>query len=150
MKSICGANCEECNLFKNSKCKGCKETNGCPFGKKCWIAKYIEVGGKDSFESIKKELINEFNSLNIDGMSNVDELYPLHGTFVNLEYQLPNGKKVKFLKDNKIYLGNQIGCQFNVDEIKKCFGLVASMDFLLVCEYGEDGTNPELLIYKKR
>ena len=54
MESICGANCEECVLFKNSKCKGCKETNGCPFGKKCWIAKYIEVGGKDNFEQLKK------------------------------------------------------------------------------------------------
>ena len=54
MESICGANCEECNLFKNSKCQGCKETKGCPFGKKCWIAKYIEIGGKHSFEYIKK------------------------------------------------------------------------------------------------
>ena len=41
MIAICGANCEECLLFKERKCKGCKETNGCPFGKKCWIAKYI-------------------------------------------------------------------------------------------------------------
>ena len=78
MESICGANCSECELFKNSKCKGCKETNCCPFGKKCWIAKYIEIGGKDSFEAIKKELINEFNSLNIEGMPKLEELYPLH------------------------------------------------------------------------
>ena len=54
MKSICDANCEKCDLYKNKNCKGCKETNGCPFGKKCWRAKYIEVGGKDGFESIKK------------------------------------------------------------------------------------------------
>lgn len=149
MEAICGINCDECKLY-NKDCKGCKNTNGCPFGKKCWIARYISLGGIDSFKELKKELINEFNSLNIDGMSNIDELYPLHGTFVNMEYQLPNGKKVKILKDNEIYLGNQIECQFNDDEVKKCFGLVANMNFLLVCEYGEDGINPELLLYKKR
>ena len=54
MESLCGANCEECSIYKNNKCKGCKETNGCPFGTKCWIAKYIEVGGKDSFDALKR------------------------------------------------------------------------------------------------
>ena len=54
MESICGANCEECVLFKNSKCKGCKETNGCPFGKQCWIHKYITSGGIDNLNQLKK------------------------------------------------------------------------------------------------
>ena len=141
MRTICGANCEDCELF-NKKCKGCN--------KKCWIAKYIEIGDKSNFKELKKELINEFNSLNIDGMSKIDELYPLHGSFVNLEYELPNGKKVKLLNDNEVYLGNQVECEFNDGEIKRCYGMVANMNFLLVCEYGENGSNPELIIYKKR
>ena len=148
MKGICGANCDECKF--NKTCKGCIKTKGCPFGKKCFIANYIEIGGQDNYELFKKELIKEFNSLNIDGMSKIDELYPLNGTFVNLEYNLPNGKKVKFLDDNEIYLGNQVECEFNDNEIKKCFGLVANMNFLLVCEYDENGENPQLLIYKSR
>ncbi len=149
MEAICGANCEECELF-NKKCKGCKNTNGCPFGKKCWIANYIEIGNKDSFKELKNILIDEFNSLKIDGMPKINELYPLHGSFINLEYQLPNGKKVKFLNDDESYLGNQVECDFNNDEIKKCYGLVANMNFLLVCEYGENGTNPEIVIFKRR
>ena len=56
MKAICGANCDECNLY-NNKCKGCKETNGCPFGNKCFIANYIEIGGLNNYESLKKKLI---------------------------------------------------------------------------------------------
>ena len=32
----------------------------------------------------------------------------------------------------------------------RCFGVVANMEFLLVCTYGEYGANPELLVYKKR
>ena len=32
----------------------------------------------------------------------------------------------------------------------RCFGLVANMDFLLVCTYEENGENPELVLYKKR
>ena len=148
MEGICGANCDECEL--NKTCKGCKKTKGCPFGKKCFIANYIEIGGKDSFSELKKELIKDFNSLSIAGMPKIDELYPLNGAFVNLEYSLPNGKKVKFLDDNEIYLGNQVECIFNDDEIKKCYGLVANMSFILVCEYEEDGKNPQLLIYKSR
>ena len=150
MEGICGANCTECELLKNGKCQGCKNTNGCPFGKKCWIAKYIEIGGQDSLEEMKKELIEEFNSLNIVGMPKLQDLYPLNGAFINEEYPLPNGKKVKFLEDNEIYLGNQLECEFNDENIKKCFGLVANMSFLLVCEYEENGKNPEILYFKKR
>ena len=149
MKGICGTNCEECELF-NNKCKGCKNTNGCPFGKKCFIANYIDIGGIDSFNELKKILINEFNSLDIDGMPKIDELYPLNGSFVNMEYKLPNGNKVKYLNDEEIYLGNQVECIFNDNDQKICFGLVANMNFLLVCEYGEGGINPEIIIYKKR
>lgn len=28
MKSICGANCENCGYGKDNNCKGCKNTNG--------------------------------------------------------------------------------------------------------------------------
>ena len=150
MKSICGADCSKCELFKSSKCEGCIKTNGCPFGKKCFIANYIEVGGKENFTILKKQLIDEFNLLNIEGMKRVSDLYPLNGAFVNLEYLLPNGIKVKFLHDDEIYLGNQIESEFNDDKIKRYFGIVANMSFLLVCEYGEDGSNSEILLYKKR
>ena len=150
MESICKANCDECDLFKNKKCLGCKETKGCPFGKKCWIAKYIEMGGFDNYNLLKKDLIKEINTLNIEGMPKIDELYPLHGEFVNLEYRLPNNNKVKFLNDLEAYLGNQVECEFNSNEYKRCFGILANMDFIMISEYGIDGTNPELIIYKKR
>ena len=150
MESICGVKCDECKLFNDKKCKGCRNTEGCPFGKKCFIAKYIEIGGMDSYNKFKQELIKEFNSLKIDGMKKVEDLYPLNGSFINEEYPLPNKTKIKFLDDNEIYLGNQIECEFNDNEIKKCFGLVGNMNFILVCEYEEGGKNQEILIYKKR
>lgn len=150
MEALCGANCDECDLFKNNKCLGCRHTKGCPFGKKCWIAKYIEVGGDSSFLELKKEIINDLNSLKIEGMPKIDNLFPLHGEFVNLEYPLPNGKNISFLNNDEIYLGNQVECIFNNDEEKKCFGIISNMSFLLVCEYGELGSNPEIIIYKRR
>ena len=150
MKAICDANCNECELLKSNKCKGCKNTNGCPFGKKCWIAKYIEIDEKDNFETLNKQLIEEFNSLKIDGMPKIKKLYPLRGALVNLEYPMPNGKKVKLLNDEEAYLGTQVECELNDSELKRCFGLLANMNFLLVCEYGENGDNPEIITYKKR
>ena len=83
-------------------------------------------------------------------MPKIEELYPLHGEFVNMEYPLHSGNNTKFLNDNEVYLGNQVECIFNDDDNKKCFGILANMSFLLVCEYGENGSNPEIVVYKKR
>ena len=150
MESICGANCNNCEYGKNNNCKGCTKTNGCPFDKQCFIAKYILTGGIASYEQFKKELINEINSLNIEGMPKIDNLNPLNGSFVNLNYPLPNGREAQFLDDSEMYLGNQVESQFNDGEILRCFGVLANMSFILVCEYGPNGENPELIVYKKR
>lgn len=146
-KSICGANCAQCPSVKT--CKGCAETSGCPYGKQCFIAKYVLTGGIDAYDAFKKTLIDEINALNIAGMERVTCLYPLVGNFVNLEYPLPCGDTVRFLKDDEIYLGAQIKNLFD-DEGKTCYGVIARESFILVCEYGENGANPEIVIYKRR
>lgn len=109
--------------------------------------RYSELDGEEKFDEFKTKLIDEFNALNIDGMPRVESLNALVGSYVNLEYRLPNGKTVKYLDDNATYLGNELECEFGSD---RCFGIVANMDFLLVCTYEENGQNPELVIYKKR
>ena len=113
-----------------------------------FFEKYKELGGKEKFEEFKKQLIHELNTLfHIEGLPKVENLSVLPGSFVNLEYRLPNGQMVKFLDDNATYLGSQLECAFGGD---RCFGIVANMDFLLVCTYEENGENPELVVYKKR
>ena len=59
-KSICGADCDNCGYGKNSGCKGCVESHGCPFGKKCFIAQYINMGGEASYNLFKEKLSEEF------------------------------------------------------------------------------------------
>lgn len=146
-ESLCGANCLECPSFDD--CKGCSETNGCPYGKQCNIAKYILVGGKENYLLFKQKLIDEINSLDIDGMDKVVELYPLVGSFINLEYELPNKEKVKLLNDDEMYLGAQVTNLFD-ESGKTCYGIIARESFIIVSEYGEGCTNPELLLYKRR
>ena len=109
--------------------------------------RYKNLGGEENFDAFKRQLIAEFNALQIEGMPELTELNALVGGYVNLEYRLPNGKKVKFLEDGASYLGNQLECEYGGG---RCFGLVANMDFLLVCTYEQDGANPELVAYKKR
>ena len=113
-----------------------------------FFEKYKELGGREMFEQFKRQLINELNTLlHIEGLPRVENLNVLPGSFVNLEYRLPNGEAVKFLDDNATYLGSQLECEFGGD---RCFGIVANMDFILVCTYEENGENPELVVYKKR
>ena len=93
------------------------------------------------------QLIDEINDLHIEGMPKVDKLNALVGGYVNLEYKLPSGESVKFLNDKTTYLGNQLESEI-VDGL--CFGVIANMDFIMVCTYEADGKNPELILYKKR
>lgn len=108
---------------------------------------YKNLADAGQFEEFKKKLIDEINDLHIEGMPKVEKLSALVGGYVNLEYRLPNGKNVKFLDDGATYLGTQVECEFGGN---RCFGIVANMDFILVCTYEENGANPELLVYKKR
>lgn len=109
--------------------------------------KYTDIGGEENFNKFKNQIIDEINALQIEGMPKLESLNALVGSYVNLEYRLPNGKSIKFLDDNATYLGNQLECEFGGS---RCFGIVANMDFLLVCTYEENGENPELVVYKKR
>ena len=109
--------------------------------------RYNELSDDGQFESFKKQLITEINDLHIEGMPQLDKLNALVGKYVNLEYRLPNGMKVKFLDDQTTYLGNQLESEI-ADGL--CFGVLANMDFILVCTYEKDGENPELILYKKR
>jgi len=108
--------------------------------------RFEELSDKGAFDKLKKQLIKEINDLHIEGMPKVEKLNALVGSFVNLVYRLPNGEYVKFLNDNTTYLGNQLESKRG----DRCFGVLANMDFILVCTYGVDGADPELILYKKR
>ena len=86
--------------------------------------KYEELSDNRQFEEFKQQLIREINA-----------------------YRLPSGANVKFLDDHTTYLGNQLESELGGD---RCFGILANMDFILVCTYEAEGANPELVLYKKR
>ncbi|MBR6053688.1 MAG: helix-turn-helix domain-containing protein [Clostridia bacterium] len=101
--------------------------------------------GDGETEKLKQALIDECNALGIAGMPKVEKLYALVGRYVNLTYPLPSGTSAAFLDDQKTYFG----CQVEGDG-GRCFGMIGSGDFLLVSSYGEGGSDPELILYKKR
>ena len=109
--------------------------------------RYEELSDDGQFEAFKKQLIDEINDLHVEGMPKLEKLNALVGKYVNLEYRLPGGAKVKFLDDNTTYLGNQLEPEFGGD---RCFGVLANMDFIMICTYEAEGANPELVLYKKR
>ncbi len=100
--------------------------------------RYEELSDNGEFEAFKKQLIEEINGLQIEGLPKVE---------LNLAYPLPSGVSVKFLNDGTTYLGTQLESQFGGE---RCFGVLANMDFILICTYEAEGKNPELVLYKKR
>ena len=109
--------------------------------------RYNELGDNGEFETFKAQLTEEINALHIDGMPKVEKLNALVGKYVNLAYRLPSGESVKFLDDQATYLGTQLESEYGGE---RCFGVLANMDFILVCTYEGEGANPELVLYKKR
>lgn len=147
-RSYCGINCNACQL--NTQCCGCMDSEGRPFGGTCVVAECcrdcVENERDKKIDALKKSVIKEINALNIPGMPQVKELYYLKGSFVNLEFTLEDGQKKKFWDDDRIYLG----CQLEVDGDEKCFGVVADEEHILVCRYGCNGCDPEIVEYIAR
>ena len=109
--------------------------------------RYEELSDNGEFEAFKKQLIREINDLHVEGLPEVKSLNALVGSYVNLAYRLPSGIEVKFLNDQATYLGNQLESELGGG---RCFGVLANMDFILICTYEAEGANPELVLYKKR
>ena len=141
-KSICGIDCTKCEL--SNTCQGCTQTDGHPFGRACVIAPYCRKG-EAALKEFKDRLLEAFHSLPIAELQEVQDLNPLKGSFINLEYTLPSARTVKFWDDNKIYLGNQI-CRKGSG---RCYGLAADDRYLMVCEYGDLGADPELVAFMR-
>lgn len=107
--------------------------------------RYDELNDNGKFEKHKHELIKEINDLHIEGMPKVERLNALVGRYVNLEYKLPSGQFIKFLDDEKTYLGGQLDYNDN-----RLIGFIGDKDFILVSAYNKDGSDSEILLYKKR
>ena len=52
---------------------------------------------------------------------------------------------MKLLDNNSMYLGNQVECELREG---RCYGLLAGVGFLLVSEYGQNGADPEIVVFK--
>lgn len=142
IKSICGIDCTKCKL--SSTCNGCAKTEGKPFGAECMVALCLK-DGENVLCELKKNLIVAFNALGIQDMEEVTELNALKGSFINIEYYLPNGQILKFWDDNRIYLGNQLPKK-NSD---RCYGIVADEKYLMVSEYSAYGSDAEIIVFKR-
>ena len=145
MDTICGANCEKC-AFRNT-CKGCAATCGRPFGGDCVAAEYIKAHGKEKYGEFKSALLGEINALlRTNGFPEAEALHELAGSNVNLEYPISGETSVKMLDSKRIYLG----CQVTTSDPGICCGVVADLGFILLSRYRENGSEPELILYKKR
>ncbi|MCI8567205.1 MAG: DUF3795 domain-containing protein [Lachnospiraceae bacterium] len=144
MLTICKADwCGECP--QKEACGGCAETDGHPFGGSCIAAEWIKKEGFEAYQARKQRVIKEINALGIKGLQ-VTDLNVLNGFYVNMEYCLPNGRRVKLLEDNRTYWGNQV----EIPGSERCYGIAADDAYLLVCEYGCDGADPQIVLYQRR
>ena len=93
---------------------------------------------------LKKQLVEEINAFGIKDMPIITNLFVLQGSFVNMEYQI-NGNAVKFLDESASYWGTQVEKGDG-----RCFGIACDEHYILVSEYGKDGADAKLVVFKNR
>ncbi len=113
----------------------------------CCISKGQQSCGECSLCTLKQQILDEFNALDIANMPKVEKLYTLSGRFINLPYLLPSGQTMLMWDDSRVLLGSQLP---NMANPERCFGLAADENFLVVSEYGENGIDPQLVMIKCR
>ncbi|MDM8297679.1 DUF3795 domain-containing protein [Enterocloster aldenensis] len=149
--SICGIDCMKCELKET--CYGCAVTEGHPFHGGCVLAACClsngyEHCGKCHNEKcrLKEQMIAEYCMLGIEDMEEITGLNACKGSYINLTYTFSSGQAVKLLDDDKIYLGNQLSKK----DSSRYYGKAADESVLIVSEYDADGSNAEIIVYKKR
>jgi hypothetical protein len=93
---------------------------------------------------LKQQLIDEVNALGISNMPKIDNLFVLQGSMINMEYNV-NGNSVRFLDDQAIYWGNQVEKGDG-----RCYGIACDEHHIFVSEYGKDGADAEVVLFKRR
>lgn len=92
---------------------------------------------------LKKVYIDEVNALGIKDL-HITNLYVLQGSFINQPYNF-NGNIIKLFDDNASYWGNQVQ---KADG--RCYGIACDPKYIIVSEYGKDGSDPDIVILKRR
>ncbi|MDO4948929.1 MAG: zinc ribbon domain-containing protein [Bacteroidales bacterium] len=92
---------------------------------------------------MKKVFVDEVNALGISEL-HISNLYVLSGSFINQPYNV-NGNEVRLLNDNATYWGNQVQKSNG-----RCYGIACCDEYILVSEYGKDGSDPEIVLFKRR
>lgn len=95
---------------------------------------------------LKEQVIAEVCKLGIEDMEEITGLNACKGSYINLTYTFSSGQTVKLLDDDKIYLGNQLSKK----DSSRYYGIAADERTLIVSEYDADGSNAEIIVYKKR
>lgn len=90
--------------------------------------------------------ILDYKADSVFGVSGRDENERSSGFQKSLLRDLCIDISVDYSTIKNVYLGTQI----ETPDTGVCFGVVADTAFILICSYGERGTYPEFVLYKRR
>ena len=94
---------------------------------------------------MQEKILKKLSECGITELANVKVLNELPGIFVNMESRLPNGTVVKILDDNATYYG----CQAEITNSEKCYGVAADENQFVVYRYGCNGIDSEVVLWAK-
>lgn len=134
------ARCEKSSLKNSCFAKG-------EFVGTCIAEKFLSMGGNKNYSEFKSKLVSEINFyLKAEKIPEISELFEIPGEYINLKYPLESGEKTAFLRNDTVFFGNRI----EFADLGVCFGAESFAGFILICSCGRDGSDPELILYKRR
>lgn len=93
----------------------------------------------------QNRLLQEIHNLGIAELKAVQSLNLLDGSYLNLKCEWPNGKTSRILDDAQKYYA----CQVETPGCEKCCGVAANAHMIAVYRYGCNGTDAELILWKR-
>ena len=94
---------------------------------------------------MEQRLLELIKGLGIKEFADFKSLNLMDGNYLNLECKLPNGNTAKILDDNKKYYAKQV----DIVGSEKCYGVAADENSIAVFRYGCEGSDAELILWKR-
>lgn len=90
--------------------------------------------------SMQERIIKVLQTLGIEELKEVDQLWELPGSYINMESKLEKGEKKQVLDNDKMYLC----CQVEIND-RECYGIAADDKEIVVYKYKNDGMDAEVV-----
>lgn len=135
------------NCSLNRMNAACGNSAECKERKRCFFDRYGGLCGEEWRDMFLRELEKEIADLHMPGLPRIQNWKIARGKDLNMVFFGLDRRAGWFLSLDRMYLHALVPCEFGEG---RCYRVAAGMDMILIATCEQDGSWPEVMLYKKR